>query len=105
MSALFASPHLVDLVLVFTALEAAAMLLWRRRTGTGLRPAAVLAVLLPGVCLMLALRAVLAGAAWPWLPVALLAALASHLADLWMRWRREGTDDRGGGDGAVRDDA
>src|SRR3954470_20952343 len=94
MSALFASPHLVDFVLVFTVLEAAALLVWRRRTGTGLGPPAVLALLLPGVCLMLALRAALADAAWPWLPVALVAALASHLADLWMRWRRDGTHAR-----------
>jgi hypothetical protein len=60
----------------------------------------VLTLLLPGVCLMLALRAVLADAAWPWLPVALLAALASHLADLRMRWRHEGgAADRAGGEG------
>jgi hypothetical protein len=44
-------------------------------------------MLLPGVCLMLALRAALAGSAWPWVPLALAAALLAHLADLRARWR------------------
>jgi hypothetical protein len=44
-------------------------------------------MLLPGVALMLALRAALAGAAWPFMPALLLTALLAHLADLWARWR------------------
>jgi hypothetical protein len=44
-------------------------------------------MMLPGMFLLLAVRAALAGAAWPWLPAALAAALAAHLLDLAGRWR------------------
>lgn len=87
MTSLLTSPHLIDLILVFTAGEAVVLALWHRRTGRGLPPAAIGRMLLPGLCLMLALRAALAGGAWPWVPVALTAALVAHLADLGGRWR------------------
>ncbi len=80
---LLTSPHLIDLVLALTALEAAAIVV----TG-GLTAAAAARLLVPGVCLMLALRAALAGAAWPFVPAALLAALVAHLIDLRGRWKR-----------------
>jgi hypothetical protein len=38
--------------------------------------------------LMVALRAALAGVAWPWVPAALTAALVVHLADLRLRFTR-----------------
>jgi hypothetical protein len=82
-----ASPHLIDLILVFTACEPIVLALWHRRTGRGPTPAAIGRLLLPGLCLMLALRAALAGAAWPWVPAALAAALVAHLLDLRGRWR------------------
>jgi hypothetical protein len=44
-------------------------------------------MLLPGICLLLAVRAALAGAAWPWVPMTLAAALVAHLLDLRSRWR------------------
>lgn len=78
MISLLVSPHLIDLILVLTTIEALCLTIWRRRTGKG--PSTLL--LLPGVCLMLALRAALAGASWPWVPLALTAALLCHLADL-----------------------
>lgn len=83
MQALFASPHLIDLVLLFTAVEAIVLVaVGKQRIGT------VVTLLLPGVCLMLGIRTALAGAAWPWLPVALAGALVAHLADLRMRLDR-----------------
>jgi hypothetical protein len=88
LASLFLTPHLVDLILTFTAVEAAALALWHRWTGRGLSPAAIGLMLLPGICLMLALRAALVGSAWPWVPAALAAALVAHLADLRNRWRR-----------------
>lgn len=84
MSTWFASPHLVDLVLVFTALEAVALM--ARAARHGRRRREVVLLLLPGICLMLAVRAALAGAAWPWLPVALAGAFVAHVADLRQRW-------------------
>ncbi len=76
---LFASGRIVDAVLALTVLEGL-LLLWRGR-------ADLMATLLAGLALLAALRLALAGAAWPWLALALLAALAAHLADLARRWR------------------
>jgi hypothetical protein len=45
-------------------------------------------MLLPGAFLLLALRAALADAAWPWVPAALTAALVAHLIDLASRGER-----------------
>lgn len=93
LSTIFRSPHFIDLILAFTVLEGLFLILARRRlhfhraeNARETRPAAIVLLLLPGLCLMLALRAALAGAAWPWLPVALAAALIAHLADIRARW-------------------
>jgi hypothetical protein len=91
------SPALIDLIIVFTMIEAVVLIIWRRRSGapTAFRreaPArqasAVGLMLLPGMCLLLAVRAALAGAAWPWVPAALTAALIAHLLDVRARWGR-----------------
>jgi hypothetical protein len=83
MRALFVSPHLIDVILLFTVLEGIILVSLRRLEGR-----AVVLMLLPGACLMLAIRSVLAGAPWPWLPLALVGALLTHLADVAARWRR-----------------
>jgi hypothetical protein len=87
MEALFASGHVADLILVVLVLESALLIAWHRRTGNGLVPRAVLALALPGVALVLALRLALTGAWWGWIALALLAAFAAHLADIALRWR------------------
>lgn len=76
----------VDLAIVFTLAEAAALTLWHRRTGRGLAPRRWLPMLGAGLCLMLALRATAAGATL--LPVALALAAAgfAHAIDLVRRW-------------------
>lgn len=81
--ALLTSPHLVDAILLLTLLEATLLIRLRAMTA-----ASVGRMLLPGIGVMLALRAALAGAAWPWVPAALLAALIAHLFDLKGRLRR-----------------
>jgi hypothetical protein len=81
---LLTSPALIDLIVLFTVIEAVVLILWRRRV------AAVALLLLPGVCLLLAARAALAGAPWPWVPLALTGALVAHLLDLRWRWRSQG---------------
>jgi hypothetical protein len=86
--AFFTSPHLVDCILVLTACEGAVLIWWHRKTGRGLPGPALVMLLLPGCCLMLALRAALASVAWPWVPVALVGALATHLVDVRLRQRR-----------------
>ena len=74
MESLLTSPTLIDLILIFTTIEAVVLILWRRRRVPRFcgasdwhqveerRPAVGL-MLLPGVCLLLAVRAALAGAA------------------------------------------
>ncbi|MFO1455917.1 MAG: hypothetical protein U1F18_06710 [Steroidobacteraceae bacterium] len=84
---LFEHPTLVDGLLVFVALEAVVLYAWHRRTGGGLAPRTILSVLLPGACLMLALRAALANQGGAAIAGWLLAALLAHLADLATRWR------------------
>lgn len=77
---LFATGHAADLVLAVFALEALWLVRSRRMTTVS-----ALTALLPGVAIVLALRAVLAGAAWPWVALLLAAALPLHLADLAQR--------------------
>jgi len=81
MADLFASPRLADLVLAMLALEAVVFALRGGRTAL----ARVGPSLLSGACLALALRAVMSGAAWPWVATGLLGALGAHLWDLRAR--------------------
>jgi len=85
MRALYASGHVIDLVLVLVAVEFA-VLAWRRRSP---RPGAAAIdtalALAPGVCLLLALRAALTGAPWTHVAAWLAAALPVHVADLIRR--------------------
>lgn len=84
----FAKTGLIDVVIVATLLEWAALAwLWRRRR-IGLPPAALRWILLPGLCLMLAVRSATMGL--PWYPVALLllASGLTHMIDIRRRWQR-----------------
>ncbi len=76
----FASGHAVDVVLLVVALEFGVLSV--RRRGPLLDRVLVLA---PGACLLLALRAALTGAGWPWVALALAASFPVHLADLIRR--------------------
>jgi hypothetical protein len=66
-------------------IEALALATHRRLNGRGLKTLDIVLLLLPGLCLLLALRASLAGQAWIAIALRLGAALISHLADLWRR--------------------
>jgi hypothetical protein len=82
------SGRLVDVALAFMLVEALVLVARRRRRGGGLDARAVAALLLPGACLLLALRAALTGAAAGTIALWLLTALAAHLGDLAARWPR-----------------
>ncbi len=84
---LFSSGHIVDLILVLVGIEALAIMIYQRLTGRGPRRGTLAANLFAGAWLLAALRAALAGAAWPWIAGALTAALLAHLVDLRQRWR------------------
>jgi hypothetical protein len=75
------SGMIADVVLAFLALEAVALIAWR---GAKAAPA-VIAALLPGAVLVLALRAALTGAGPLWVAGLLLLSLPAHLLDLRLR--------------------
>ncbi|AVT75575.1 regulator of chromosome condensation [Rhodopseudomonas palustris] len=87
MSELFASGTVVDAVLIFLLVEAIGVIgywLWRKR---GIAPADFLPGMISGALMLLALRAVLAGAGWMVPTLCLMAAGGAHLVDVLRRWR------------------
>ncbi len=80
------SASLIDVVIVFTALEGLALAAHHRWTGRGLALGDFAANLFAGLCLMFALRGAVTAAGWPWIALCLLAAGIAHGADLWRRW-------------------
>ncbi len=87
MAELFASGHLIDLILLVVVIEAAALLLLWRYSRRGIAPFDLLPNLLAGVFLLLALRATLAGSGWEVACGCLAAAGLANLVDIWRRWR------------------
>ena len=87
MNELFASGRVVDLVVLVMLLEAAVLWYWRRQGRGGVATADLWPMLAAGGCLLLALRAALTGAPWPWVGLWLLLALLAHLLDLQRRWQ------------------
>lgn len=81
------TPALVDMIVAAVALEFAGVgaLLWRARVTRWLTP--LFLYLASGTCLLLALRASLAGAGSDWIAGALLASLVAHLASLVWGYR------------------
>lgn len=74
---MFAQGHAIDLILLVLGIEFIVLVhrqRWSARAAT-LR-------LLPGALMVLAVRAAVTGAGWPWIALALTASLPVHLADL-----------------------
>jgi hypothetical protein len=86
MSEWFASGTIIDLIIAMVVIEAVAIGWYHRRTGKGPALSTVLANLLSGTALLLALRLALVGSAWYWIACSLLLALVAHAADLGRRW-------------------
>ena len=80
---------LVDLVIAFTLVEAAALLLYRSVTGRGVASGDFALNMLSGLCLMLALRGFARDSGVAWIALCLLGAGLMHGADIWLRWRRD----------------
>lgn len=85
MEAFFSSGRVVDLVLGVIALEIVVLWAWQRRGGRGIALAELLPSLAAGACLLLALRAALAGQSWVWVALALSASGLAHGIDLARR--------------------
>jgi hypothetical protein len=77
------SGRAIDLMLAFMIAEFV-LLCWLRRSDRR-APIDSLIALLPGACLLLAVRCALAGADWIWVAAWLTLSLPAHLADLARR--------------------
>jgi hypothetical protein len=88
--ALFAGGRVIDLILALMAVEAVALAVFHYMTGRGIAPVRLLPNLLAGAFLMLALRASLTGAGTTAIGSWLALGLVGHLADLALRWPRNG---------------
>jgi hypothetical protein len=80
---------LLDAVIVFTVLEGLGLWLYHRLTGQGLALNDYALNMLSGLCLMLAVRAVVSGTPWPWIAVCLSASGLAHGWDMVKRWQRQ----------------
>ena len=88
LDSLLTGTRLIDVVIVATLIEwAVLLLLWRQRE-RGVPPRLLGWMLLPGLCLMLAVRSVITGAPWYWLPLLLTLAGLAHVLDLKSRWKK-----------------
>lgn len=87
LQSLFKSGAIIDLILLFMVVEVIALLVWRRLTGAGVAPSALLPFLAAGVCLMLAVKFALTGQHWTHVAMALGGAFIFHLTDIVFRWK------------------
>jgi hypothetical protein len=83
----FGVAAIVDFAIAFALVETLVLVLRHRRTGRGIPPADLLPNIAAGLCLMLALRAALAQAAWGWVVLPLAASGVAHALDLRRRLR------------------
>ena len=79
---------MLDAIILGMALEGAVLVALWRASHRGVPPGELLPNLCSGACLLVAMRVGLAGAWWGWISAALLGALAFHMTDLRLRWRR-----------------
>jgi hypothetical protein len=84
MNQLFASGHVIDVVIVVLALEVALLRGVFKRAHVLPLP-----TLLAGLGLLLAWRFAQGGASWVWIALPLTAAGLAHGWDLWQRWPRQ----------------
>ncbi len=83
--ALFASGRVVDIALALIVLETAGLWGYRRTQGRPFPLADIAWNLAAGASLLLALRAALTQADWPWIALFLTAALVAHIGDFRRR--------------------
>jgi hypothetical protein len=77
----------IDWILGLVVVEGALLIGYRRVTHRGLTAGPVLSLLIPGACLLLALRCALTNAPASWIAAWLSAAFVAHLTDVTLRWR------------------
>ena len=87
MAEIISSGRIADIIIALMLLEGLALYVFNRMSGRGIPFPEIAGNFMAGICLLLAMRAGLSGAAWWWPALWLGLALAGHLADLWARWR------------------
>jgi hypothetical protein len=85
MDELVSTGRVVDLILVVVILEWLVFPSWSRRRGRRTSRLGLALASLPGIFLLLALRAALDHADWRWIALFLAASFPAHLVDLWRR--------------------
>lgn len=82
------SGRIVEIALAILFIEAVVLIVLCRKRGTLDRLPGLMAHIAAGACLLLALRAALAGASWFVVALPLAGALVAHVVDLAIRLRR-----------------
>lgn len=85
MAELFSSGQIIDIILVLMVFQGLALGWVYRVYGKVIAPRDYIYNVLPGACLMLALRAALVEAHWLWVAISLLAGLFTHWVELGRR--------------------
>ena len=88
MADLFATGHVIDIILGLMLLEALASVLASERYRRASGMMALFCNLAAGAGLLLALRAAILHAAWPSIAVWLIVALVAHVGEVSLRWLR-----------------
>jgi hypothetical protein len=84
----FSGGRAVDVILIVMAAETIGLFALRHKTRCNFAPLDVLLTLLPGVLLLLALRAALLQLSWQWIALFLCCAFPVHILDVWRRCKR-----------------
>ena len=85
MAALFDNGGIVLIILLLVVIEAIALIAYHRKTNRGIATIPMLANLVAGGCLMLAIRAALLDHPWQWVGFFMALALIAHLIDFGSR--------------------
>lgn len=88
LSGVINSGRIVDIMVLFVAIEVIVLIVYWRRTGRGVPTVPLLANVGAGGSLMLALGATLKGLDTSIIAVCLVSSLVFHLTDLAIRWKR-----------------
>lgn len=86
MSDLITSGRIIDLILLVIGIELTALALLARLRPPGLRFSRLVSLVIPGVCIFLALKAALVSASWSVIALLLVLSGIAHAFDVWIRW-------------------
>ncbi len=83
---LFETGRIIDVILILVIVEAGLLILFWQRTGRGIAPRALIANLVSGSALMVAVRLALTEAPWTAVAACLTISFIAHVVDLAGRW-------------------